>query len=81
MRKGLLNEMVKNYNLKEIENHLVYSFLKNNKLGYLKNEILNNYFIDFEENSKLYFDTLNLEIATIKELENYLELLIPAEER
>ena len=40
-----------------------------------------NYFIDFKENSKLYIDTFNLEITTIKELENYLELLIPAEDR
>ena len=81
MKKGVFNEMVKLYNLKEIENHLVYSFLISNKLDYSKNEIINNYFIDFKENSQLYFDTLYLEIVTIKELENYLELLIPAEDR
>ena len=81
MKKGIFNEMVKSYNLKEIENHLVYSFLNSTKLDHSKSEILNNYFIDFKENSKLYFDTFNLEITTIKELENYLELLIPAEDR
>lgn len=81
MKKGILNEMVKSYNLNDIETHLVYSFLNSNMLDYSKNEILNNYFIDFKENSKLYIDTFNLEISTIKELENYLELLIPAEDR
>lgn len=81
MKKGILNEMVKSYNLNDIETHLVYSFLNSNKLDYSKNEILKNYFIDFKENSKLYIDTFNLEITTIKELENYLELLIPAEDR
>ena len=81
MKKGILNEMVKSYNLNDIETHLVYSFLNSNKLDYSKNEILKNYFIDFKKNSKLYIDTFNLEITTIKELENYLELLIPAEDR
>lgn len=81
MKKGILNEMVKSYNLKEIENHLIYSFLNSNNLDYSKNEILKNYLLDFEENSKLYFDTFKLEITTIKQLENYLELLIPAEDR
>jgi len=81
MKKGILNEMVKSYNLNEIENHLIYSFLKSNKLDYSRNSILNNYFNEFKENTKLYFDTLNLEITSIKELENYLELLIPAEDR
>jgi adenine-specific DNA-methyltransferase len=81
MKKGIINEMVKSYNLKEIESHLIYSFLNSNKLDYSKNEILNNYFIYFKENSILYFDIFKLEITTIKELENYLELLIPAEDR
>lgn len=81
MKKGILNEMIKSYSLNDIEAHLVYSFVNSNKLDYSKNEILNNYFIDFKENSKLYIDTFNLEIITIKELENYLELLIPAEDR
>ena len=59
----------------------MFSYLKNNELEYSKNEILNNYFIDFEENPILYFDIFNLEITTIKVLENYLELLIPSEDR
>lgn len=81
MKKGIFNELVKTYNLKEIENHLVHNFLIINKLDYSKNQILNNYFVGFKKNSKLYFDTFNLEIGTIKELENYLELLIPTEDR
>lgn len=39
------------------------------------------YFKDFELNPKLYFDTSLLEIISIKELENYLELIIPIHDR
>lgn len=81
MKKGVLNAMVKSYNLDEIEKHLVYSYLTSNKLDYSNNSILKKYFVDFQENTNLYFDTFNLEISSIKELENYLELLIPAEDR
>jgi adenine-specific DNA-methyltransferase len=81
MKKGILTEIIKSYNIKEIEKHLIYSFLNANNLDYFNNEILKSYFTDFKENSKLYFDILNLEITSIKELENYLELLIPTEDR
>lgn len=81
MKKGVLNEMVKSYNLNEIEKHFIYSYLTNNKLDYSNNSILKNYLLDFQENTILYFDTFNLEISSIKELENYLELLIPQQDR
>ena len=55
--------------------------MTNNKLDYSNNSILKNYLLDFQENTKLYFDTFNLEISSIKELENYLELLIPQQDR
>lgn len=73
--------MVKSYNLNEIEKHLVYYYLTNSKLDYYNNSILKNYLLDIQENTKLYFDTFNLEISSIKELENYLELLIPQQDR
>jgi adenine-specific DNA-methyltransferase len=81
MKKGVLNEMVKSYSLYEIEKHLIYSYLTNNKLDYSNNSILKNYLLNFQENTKLYFDTFNLEISSIKELESYLELLIPQQDR
>jgi methylase of polypeptide subunit release factors len=55
--------------------------LTNNKLSFDKNPILTSYFKDFEQNPQLYFDTSSLHISSIKELENYLELIIPVGDR
>ncbi|MEA5459020.1 N-6 DNA methylase [Arcicella sp. LKC2W] len=81
MKKGVLNEMLKSYFLNIIEQHLIFCYLTNNKLYYTENSILTNYLIDFQQDEKLCFDVYNLEITTIKELENYLELLIPVDDR
>ena len=43
--------------------------------------ILSAYLQGFEKNPKLYFYTSGLEINTIKELEKYLELIIPITDR
>jgi len=76
-KKGILNKLIKIYDLTSLEQHLVFSYLKNNKLSFEKNLILKNYFKDFEQNVQLFFDTSSLNISSIKELENYLELIIP----
>ena len=55
--------------------------MTNNKLDFKKSAILTNYFKDFEQNTKLYFDIFSLEIETIKDLENHLELIIPQIDR
>jgi adenine-specific DNA-methyltransferase len=81
IKKGILNELVKSYDLTSLEKHLIYSYLTNNKIDYSENSILTNYFKDFEQVPQLYFDTSALPISTIKELENYLELIIPVSDR
>ena len=81
IKKGILNELIKTQDLRSLEHHLIYSYLKNNKLDYKQSSILIDYFKDFEQDTKLYFDTSSLDISTIKELENYLELIIPVEDR
>jgi methylase of polypeptide subunit release factors len=53
----------------------------NSKLSFDKSPILTSYFNDFELDPKLYFDTSSLNISSIKELENYLELIIPFNDR
>jgi type I restriction-modification system DNA methylase subunit len=55
--------------------------LTNNKIDFAENLILTDYFKDFEKNAQLFFDTSSLPISTIKELENYLELIIPVADR
>jgi type I restriction-modification system DNA methylase subunit len=81
VKKGLINQLIKNQDFTSLEQHLVYSYLTNNKLNFDKSPILTRYFKDFEPNPQLYFDTSSLEISNIKELENYLELIIPISDR
>ncbi len=80
LQKGTLNDIITRFDLDEIEQHLVYSFIENQKLNYLKSPILSTYFKDFDRNPKLYLDTSSL-VSDLKELENYLELLIPKDDR
>ena len=81
IKKGILNQLIQNHDLISLEQHLIYSYLRNNNLGFDENPILTSYFKDFTQISQLYFDTSTLSISTIKELENYLELIIPVTDR
>jgi adenine-specific DNA-methyltransferase len=81
VKKGILNQLIQTNDLKSLEQHLVYSFLKNNNLDFDKSPFLSNYFENFEQIPKLYFDTSALNLSSIKELENHLELIIPASDR
>lgn len=81
MNKKLLKELLTTQEIKTLEKHLIFSFLKNINQDYSKSELLKNYFADFEMDTKLYFDTSALKIESVKELENYLELIIPEKDK
>lgn len=81
MNKKLLKELLATQDIRTLEKHLIFSFLKNINLDFSKSELLKNYFADFERDTKLYFDTSSLNIKSVKELENYLELIIPEEDK
>lgn len=81
VKKAIINELISNQDLNSLEKHLVHQYLTNNKLDFSKSPILTKYFEDFEQNTKLFFDVSALEIETIKELENHLELIIPHTDR
>src|ERR1035441_10398172 len=81
INKKLLSEVVETQDLLSIERHLLYSYLSNNNLDFSKSKLLSDYFNNFEKIPKLLFDTSSLNINTIKELENYLELIIPLSDR
>lgn len=81
IKKGILNQLIQTHDLTSLEQHLVYSYLTNNKLDFTKSPILTSYFKDFEQKAPLCFDVSLLTISSIKELENYLELIIPAGDR
>ncbi len=81
IKKGLLNQLIQTHDLRSLERHLIYSFLTNSNLNFEKSPILSSYFKDFVQNVQLFFDASSLNILSIKELENYLELIIPVEDR
>ncbi len=81
VRKGIINQLIQSHDLTSLERHLIYSYLTNNKISYSKSLILTEYFKNFEQNPQLYFDASSLNISNIKELENYLELIIPVGDR
>ncbi|HWY97720.1 MAG TPA: hypothetical protein VNY36_01435, partial [Bacteroidia bacterium] len=60
VKKGILNELLSTFDIASIEQHFIYSYLKNNQLDYTKSPLLVGYFRDFEQNSKLYFDVSSL---------------------
>lgn len=79
--KSILNELINTQDLKNLEQHIIYAYLTRNKIDYLQSLILIDYFKDFSKDTKLYFDVSSFDISTIKELENYLELIIPLSDR
>jgi len=81
IKKGIINQLMKTHDLTSLEQHLVYSYLKNKNLNFEKNPILKSYFKEFKNDLQLYLDTSSLNISSIKELENYLELIIPITDR
>lgn len=79
--KGILNQLIQKHDITSLEKHLISSYLTNNKLIFDKNSILTKYFKDFEKNDSLLLEVSLLNISSIKELENYLELIIPVSDR
>lgn len=81
MNKTIINELLNNYDIATIEQHLIYAFIHNKKLEIEKSLIVSDLMKDFEKNAKIYLLVSVLEIQDLKLLENYLELLIPENDR
>lgn len=81
LNKNLLKELVKSFTIEEIEKSFINNYLIQNGLD--KNSILKTYFSDFQENKSLIsiLKYQKFQINSIKELESYLELLIPSKDR
>lgn len=81
IKKVVFSKLIKNQALESLEKHLIYTYLINRQLDFSKCCILTNYFNDFVRQPQLFLEVSSLEIASIKELENYLELIIPDSDR
>lgn len=81
MNKSIINELLNFYEIHLIEQHLVYSFIQNNNLDYKKSPIISKLFGGFKTITKIDLLVSTLHIQDLKLLENYLELLIPKNDR
>jgi methylase of polypeptide subunit release factors len=82
VRKSIVNDILKkDYDINDIERHIVYSYIQQFRLDYSKSKVFSDYFNGFEPNTQLFFETSSIQFGNIKELENYLELLIPENDR
>lgn len=81
MNKSIINELLDSHEIKLIEKHLIYSFLQNNNLESSKSPIISELLTDFKNEPEIYLLVSTLDIKDLKLLENYLELLIPKNDR
>ncbi|SFE01126.1 HsdM family class I SAM-dependent methyltransferase [Thermophagus xiamenensis] len=81
INKRIINDILKNQDIDLIEKHLVYLFIQNNNLDIEKSPILKKLLRNFEPEPDVYLKLSSLEIKNLKQLENYLELLIPIKDR
>ena len=81
INKGIINDILKTHDIEVIEKHLVYSFIKSNKLDFEKSPVIKELLKDFKTQTDVYLKLSVLEINDLKQLENYLELLIPKTDR
>ena len=81
INKGIINELLNSKNVNAIQQHIIYSFIENNNLNIENSPILSKLFQEFILDPNLYLQISSLRITDIKLLENYLELLIPKNDR
>lgn len=81
MNKSTINELLNSRELSLIERHLIYSFLQNNDLDANKSPVISELLADFQLDPEISLLVSTLDIKDLKLLENYLELLIPKNDR
>lgn len=81
MDKGIINRLLDNNEILTIEQHLIFSFVNNTNLDFHKSPILSDFLDKFTLQPEIDRSITNLGINDIKLLENYLELLIPKNDR
>ncbi|GAB0481662.1 hypothetical protein KML24007_04080 [Alistipes indistinctus] len=79
INKKTITDLSKSFSIENIEKQLIYNFVKKQKLDFKQSLILTEYLDSFIENEVLASHLS--EVESIKDLENYMELLIPEEDR
>ena len=78
INKKILKEITAKYPIEKVEKHLIQQYITSNSLNADKSSILAPY---SKSDTIKDFDFNELNINSLKELENYLELLIPTSDR
>lgn len=81
LNKRAISELQKTFDTETLEKSVIYSFLKRMNLSHSKSRILKDYFHNFSNKPELDSEITRLNIRSLKELENYLEILIPEQDR
>lgn len=81
LQKSLINKLIKDFDIIDIEKHIINSFIVKNELSIKKNKILCEYFEGYHFNQLIEDQVSLLNIKSIKDLEKHLELLIPTNDR
>ncbi|MDE0471336.1 MAG: N-6 DNA methylase [Ekhidna sp.] len=81
MNKGIINDLIKNFEIKILERHLIYAFLTRNDIQYERSPVLSELFSDFSAIPEVWLTVSTLELKNLKDLEHTLELLTPNTDR
>lgn len=81
VNKSLISKLIKDFEIDDIEKHIVNYFINQNAVSIKNNKILTAYFEGYVFKQTITERIQKLEINTIKELEKHLELLIPTNDR
>lgn len=79
IEKKIIEKLLKKSSPEDVERHLIWLFLTKNHLNYKKSQYINNYIGSY--NGARFNYANQIELQDIKKLENYLELIIPKNDR
>ena len=79
--KGRIQQLVEDYGVAQVEQEIIRLFLEKNNLAWRENDILKKYYSTYSPKSKVQAELKNGRELSIKDLANYLELLIPSQDK
>ena len=81
INKKNTTDILKSFSIENIEKHLIYSFIQKHNLDFQQSVILSDYLTSFVEDKALASKIALSGVESIKDLENFMELLIPDNDR
>lgn len=81
MSQGIISDLIKRFEIENLEKHFVYSFIQAHQLEFKNNTLISTFFEDFELDTELWLIVSSLDFKDLKTLEHHLELLIPTNDR